>query len=166
MGRAVNMTSVFGLDEIDLKILDILQHEGRISVLNLAERVGLSATPCGRRLKALEENGFIGSYVALLEPKKLGIGFNAFVKVRLNSSQRNVLEIFLDAVKKMPEVQEAYFIAGDYDYLLHIRSESADTFKLFLVENLLSLPLVHTQTYIVLEDVKHTTSLPLLQRNS
>lgn len=158
------MTSIYGLDDIDLRILDILQKEGRISVQNLAERVGLSPTPCGRRLKTLEENGFIESYVAILAPKKLGIGFNAFVKIRLNSSQSDVLATFLDAIKKMPEVQEAYFITGDYDYLLHIRTENADSFRTFLVENLLNLPLAHTQTYIVLEDVKHTTALPLFLR--
>ncbi len=74
------MTSVFGLDEIDLNILDVLQQDGRITVLDLAEKVGLSPTPCGRRLRALEEKGFIEKYVALLQPKSLGIVFNAFIK--------------------------------------------------------------------------------------
>ncbi len=134
------MTSVFGLDEIDLNILDVLQQDGRITVLDLAEKVRLSPTPCGRRLRALEEKGFIEKYVA---------------------SQREAINSFLRAVKKMTEVQEAYFVTGDYDYLLHVRTESAEAFKVFLVERLLNLPVVHTQSYIVLEQVKHTTALPI-----
>ncbi len=149
------MTSVFGLDEIDLNILDVLQQDGRITVLDLAEKVRLSPTPCGRRLRALEEKGFIEKYVALLQPKSLGIVFNAFI------SQREAINSFLRAVKKMTEVQEAYFVTGDYDYLLHVRTESAEAFKVFLVERLLNLPVVHTQSYIVLEQVKHTTALPI-----
>jgi Lrp/AsnC family transcriptional regulator, leucine-responsive regulatory protein len=152
---------IYGLDEIDRKMLEVLQENGRITVLELADKVGLSPTPCGRRLRSLEERGFIERYVALLRPESLGLGFNCFVQVRLNSSDRQHVNNFIKAIKAMDEVQEAYFIAGDYDYLLHIRSESAETFKSFLIDHILSLPVVQTQTYIILEQAKHTTAFPL-----
>jgi Lrp/AsnC family transcriptional regulator, leucine-responsive regulatory protein len=153
------MKSVFALDEIDIAILNVLQEEGRISVLDLAEKVGLSPTPCGRRLRALEEEGYIEKYVALLKPKMLGIAFDVFIKVRLKSSEGTAIKEFLQAVKSASEIQQVYFIAGDYDYLLHVRTESAEKFKEFLLEKLLILGVAHTQSHIVLEEVKNTTAL-------
>jgi Lrp/AsnC family leucine-responsive transcriptional regulator len=153
------MKSVFALDEIDIAILNVLQEEGRISVLDLAEKVGLSPTPCGRRLRALEEEGYIEKYVALLKPKMLGIAFDVFIKVRLKSSEGTAIKEFLEAVKSASEIQQVYFIAGDYDYLLHVRTESAEKFKEFLLEKLLILGVAHTQSHIVLEEVKNTTAL-------
>ncbi|AEU38038.1 Lrp/AsnC family transcriptional regulator [Granulicella mallensis] len=149
------------LDEIDVRILDILQEEGRISVLDLAEKVGLSPTPCGRRLRALEDKGYIEKYVALLQPRMLGIVFDVFLKVRLKSSDKAAIHDFLDAVRGIREIQRAYFITGDYDYLIHVRTESAETFKNFLLERILTLGVAHTQSYIVLEEVKNTTALPI-----
>lgn len=155
------MPTLFGLDEIDRRMLELLQANGRITIQELAEKVGLSATPCGRRLRSLEERGYIDRYAALLRPESLGLGFNSFVMIRLNSSDRQNVNNFTSAIESLEEVQEAYFISGDYDYLLHIRTENAESFKRFLIDNILSLPVVQSQTYIVLEQTKHTTSFPL-----
>ncbi|PSH03795.1 MAG: ArsR family transcriptional regulator [Acidobacteria bacterium] len=150
------------LDEIDCKILDVLQHEGRISTLDLAERVGLSPTPCARRVKRLEELGVIEGYVAVLNPKALGVGLNVFVNVRLRSSTRNAIETFEQAIKDMPEVVECYLVTGNYDYLLHLRLADVDMFKDFVRERLTNIASVgETLSSIALEQTKFTTAIAL-----
>jgi Lrp/AsnC family leucine-responsive transcriptional regulator len=150
------------LDEFDRKILDIMQHEGRISMLELAERVGLSPTPCARRLKRLEERGIIDRYVAVLNPEALGMGLDAFVNVRLRDNSKAAAEGFERAMQTLPEVAEFYLVTGNYDYLLHLRLADANALKEFLRESLADLPIVgDTLTYIALEQKKWTTALAL-----
>ena len=150
------------LDEIDCRILDVLQHEGRISTLDLAERVGLSPTPCARRVKRMEDLGVIGRYVAVLNPKALGMGLNVFVNVRLRSSTRKSVEIFERAIAGMPEVVECYLVTGNYDYLLHLRMADTDMFKDFVRDNLIKIASVgETLSSIALEQIKFTTAIAL-----
>jgi Lrp/AsnC family leucine-responsive transcriptional regulator len=150
------------LDEIDCRILDVLQHEGRTSTLDLAERVGLSPTPCARRVKRMEDLGVIERYVAVLNPQSLGMGLDVFVNVRLRSSTRNAIEIFERAIKDTPEVIECYLVTGNYDYLLHLRLADVETFKDFVRERLINIPSVgQTISSIALEQTKSTTAIAL-----
>src|SRR5712692_6979042 len=105
------------LDQIDVRILEILQSEGRISTLQLSDRVGLSGTPCARRVKRLEKEGVIERYVALVNPKYLGRNFSAFVNIQLITSTRQSNETFEKAIRNMPEVVACYSVTGTYDYL-------------------------------------------------
>ena len=150
------------LDEIDIQILEILQREGRIPILPLAERVGLSPAPCGRRVKNLEDAGVIERYAAVLNPRVLGLELDVYVDVRLNSSSLEVNENFARAIQAMPEIVEAYLVTGGHDYLLHIRVENPDKLKNFLRERFLRLPHIgQTLSSIVLDNIKRTTVLRL-----
>jgi Lrp/AsnC family leucine-responsive transcriptional regulator len=153
---------MFQLDEIDCNILNVLQQEGRISILDLAERVGLSATPCARRVKRLEDEGVIERYVAVLNPRVLGKQLDVFVNVRLRLSTRKAIEIFERAIKSMPEVVECYLVTGTYDYLVHIRVADIDDFKSYVRERLSGIASVgETVSSIALEQTKYTTSIAL-----
>jgi len=150
------------LDEIDCSILNTLQQEGRVSIIDLAERVGLSPTPCARRIKRMEDEGIIERYVAVLNPRALGMRLDVFVNVRLRSSTREAIEIFERAVKEMPEVVECYLVTGNYDYLIHIRVADIDDFKGFVRERLSAIASVgETISSIALEQTKHTTAIAL-----
>jgi Lrp/AsnC family leucine-responsive transcriptional regulator len=150
------------LDEIDCRILDILQQEGRISILDLADRVGLSATPCARRVKHLEEEGVIERYAAVLNPHVLGKRLDVFVNVRLRNSTSEAIEVFERAIQSMPEVVECYLVTGNYDYLVHIRVADIDDFKSYVRERLSGIASVgETVSSISLEQTKHTNSIAL-----
>src|SRR5713226_3917894 len=127
---------MLNLDEIDVRILEILQKEGRISTLQLSDRVGLSATPCTRRVKRLEKDGVIERYVALVNPKYVGRNFSAFVNVRLRNSTRQSNETFEKAIRNMPEVVACYSVTGKFDYLLHVRVADVTMFRDFVLERL------------------------------
>lgn len=150
------------LDDVDIKILEILQKEGRIAILPLAERVGLSPAPCSRRVKQLEDAGIIERYMAVLNPKCLGLELDVYVEVRLNSSSQEANENFERAIRAMPEVVEAYLVTGNHDYLLHLRLENTDKLKDFLRDRFLRLPNIgQTLSSIVLEGIKRTTAISL-----
>jgi DNA-binding Lrp family transcriptional regulator len=156
------MISNTELDEIDCRILDALQQQGRISILDLAERVGLSPTPCARRVKRLEDIGVIEGYMAVLNPKSLGIGLDVFVNVRLRSSTRKEIDNFEQAIQGMPEVVECYLVTGSYDYLLHLRVADVDMFKDFVRQRLINIASVgETLSSISLEQTKFTTKIAL-----
>lgn len=150
------------LDAIDLKILDALQQDARVTTLELAAKVGLSATPCARRVKRLEDEGVIERYVTLLNAERLGIGMNAFVTVRLRGQTRQAIEVFERAIRKMPEVEECYLTTGGHDYLVHARVADIDAFRDFMRNRLIPIESVGTtESSIVLEQIKRTTALPL-----
>lgn len=150
------------LDEIDRAILDILQHDGRISILDLAEKVGLSATPCARRVKRLEDEGVIERYAAVLNPRLLGKHLDVFVNVRLRNSTSKAIEIFERAIKRMPEVVECYLVTGTYDYLVHLRVNDIDDFKTYVRERLSEIASVgETVSSIALEQTKYNSYLDL-----
>ena len=143
------------LDRIDRKILTELQAEGRLPITGLAERVGLSKTPCQQRVKRLEEAGYIRGYAALLDLEKMGAGHVAFVEVKLNDTRAQALAAFNKAVLRLPEVEQCHMIAGDFDYLLKVRTRDISEYRRVLGEALSALPHVaNTSTFVVMESVK------------
>jgi len=150
------------LDTLDVRILEALQEDARITMLELAERVGLSPTPCARRVKRLEEEGLIERYVTLLDGERLGIGLHAFVNVRLRSQTKQSIDIFEAAIRKLPEVVECYLVSGNYDYLLHIRVRDIHAFRDVVRNRLTVIESVgETHTSIALEQTKYTTALSI-----
>ena len=153
---------MIALDSFDFKILDALQEDARITTLDLADRVGLSATPCARRVKRLEEEGVIERYVTLLNAERLGIGLNVFVNVRLRSQTKDSMDIFEAGIKELPEIVECYLLTGEYDYLLHVRIADIPALRAFVRDHLTTIESVAaTHSSIALEQKKYTTALPL-----
>ena len=149
-----------GLDAFDIRILAELQADARLTNAELAERVGLSAAPCWRRVRRLEQDGFILGYEARLNPLKLGAGLMVFVEVLLDKTTPDVFERFAEAVKLAPEVLECHMVAGGFDYLVKARLSDMTAYRRFLGETLLALPGVReTRTYAVMEEVKNSARL-------
>jgi Lrp/AsnC family leucine-responsive transcriptional regulator len=150
------------LDQIDVAILAELQREGRISNVTLAQRVGLSPTPCMERVRRLERQGYISGYSARLNPRLLGASLLVFVEVAMERTTLDVFEHFDQAVKKLTEVQECHMVAGGFDYLLKVRVADIDSYRTFLGNVLALLPGVReTHTYVVMEEVKSSTDIRL-----
>lgn len=151
------------MDRLDKKILSILQSDGSITNLELAERVGLSPTPCARRVKQLEEAGYISSCVMLLDRKKLGLGLTAYLHVVLERHTRDHFERFETALREFDEVVECAMITGqDADYLLKVVVPDLDYYQRFLLNNLTELDGVKgVQSSFVLQTPITTTQLPL-----
>jgi Lrp/AsnC family leucine-responsive transcriptional regulator len=157
--KAVIMTD---LDRTDRKILKALQADGRIANVDLAEKIGLSPTSTGDRVKRLQREGFIAGYGARLDPHRLGLGLLVFVEVSLDKTTPDVFEKFADAVKRAPEVLECHMVAGGFDYLVKTRVADMAAYRRFLGEILLALPGVkETRTYAVMEEVKSDGMLPV-----
>lgn len=150
------------LDRIDRKILSILQEDGRIANLKLAEAVALSPTAVLARVQRLTRDGFILGYEARLNPLKLGAGMLVFVEVLLDRTTPNVFDQFRAAVQVHPEIMECHMVAGGFDYLLKTRSADMNAYRVFAGNVLWQLPGVReTRTYAVMEEVKHTSHLHL-----
>jgi Lrp/AsnC family leucine-responsive transcriptional regulator len=153
------------LSRIDVKILNILQQEGRITYSALAERVGLTTTPCVERVKRLEKEGFIKGYSAVVTPEYLDAGLIVFVQISLDRTSKQTFNDFRDAVMLLPEVQECYLVSGNFDYLVKARMADMQAYRTFLEETLLSVPGVRGSTSIVvMEAVKETLSIPVKYR--
>ena len=150
------------LDPIDRNILSILQEDARISNLDLARRVGLSPSPCLRRVRELERSGLVRRHVTLLDPQALGLGVSVFIQVRLDRQIERSLETFEAAVLVRPEVMECYLMTGDSDYLLRVVVPDVPAFERFLVEHLTRVPgVANLRSSFALKQVKYTTALPL-----
>ena len=150
------------LDRINRKILSILQEDGRIANLKLAEAVALSPTAVLARVQRLTRDGFILGYEARLNPLKLGAGMLVFVEVLLDRTTPNVFDQFKAAVQVHPEIMECHMVAGGFDYLLKTRSADMNAYRVFAGNVLWQLPGVReTRTYAVMEEVKHTNHLYL-----
>jgi Lrp/AsnC family leucine-responsive transcriptional regulator len=150
------------LDRIDLRILALLQADGRIANLKLAEAVSLSPTATLARVQRLTRDGFILGYEARLDPRKLDAGMLVFVEVLLDRTTPNVFEQFKVAVQLRPEIMECHMVAGGFDYLLKTRSADMDAYRRFAGDVLWQLPGVReTRTYAVMEEVKNSTHLHL-----
>lgn len=148
------------LDRLDRQILAILQDEGRISNVDLAKKVHLSATPCLERVRRMERDGYIKKYRAVLSASLLNQDFVAFVTVGLDRVTTDVFGIFADRVKALPEIVECHMVGGGFDYLLKVRTTDMIAFRSFLGERLSTLPHVsRTSTYFVMEEVVATTKL-------
>lgn len=143
------------LDQIDQSILDVLSVEGRISVTDLADRVGLSKTPCHLRLKRLQASGYITGFKAVLNAKKLGLDMVAFVEVKMDDTREGALRAFNEEVRRVPEIEMCHLIAGSFDYLLKIRTRSVEDYRRVLGERISTLPHVaSTSTHISMQDVQ------------
>ncbi len=150
------------LDRIDLKILQVLQADGRLSNLKLAEAVALSPTAVLARVQRLTRDGFIVGYEARLDPLKLGLGMLVFVEVLLDRTTPNVFDAFKAAVQVHPQILECHMVAGGFDYLLKTRMADMQAYRDFAGTVLWQLPGVReTRTYAVMEEVKNSARLPL-----
>lgn len=156
------MAAEADLDRYERAILEALQTDARLSIQQLAARVGLSQSPTWRRLKALEERGYIRGYVARLDGEKLGLGQTVFCNITLARHNQPDLEAFEAQVLARPEVLEFYSMTGGADYLLRIVTESPAKYEAFLKEIIFSSPAVqHVNSNFALREIKHTTAFPI-----
>lgn len=150
------------IDRIDVKILSLLQQDGRLANLKLAEAVALSPTAVLARVQRLTRDGYILGYEARLNPLKLGAGMTVFVEVLLDRTTPNVFDAFKAAVQVYPEIMECHMVAGGFDYLLKTRMADMAAYRQFAGTALWQLPGVReTRTYAVMEEVKNSTRLAL-----
>ncbi len=150
------------MDKIDIAILERLQADARISNVDLAEAVGLSASPCARRVAALEEQGVIRRYVSLIDPAAVGLPISVFVQVSLEHQVEAALQKFEKAVSAYPEVMECYLMTGDADYMLRVVVPDLETYQRFLLERLTRVAGVDSiKSSFALNEVVHRTNLPL-----
>lgn len=150
------------LDRIDRNILAELQQNGRISNVELSKKVGLSPTPCLDRVKRLERNGVIIGYSANIDAGILGLNLLVLVEITLEKTSPDVFEEFSKAVQKIPVIQECHLVSGNFDFLLKTRVADMAAYRNLLGDTLLRLPAVsESRTYVVMEEVKATTALPI-----
>ena len=150
------------MDAIDLRILERLQQDARVSNVDLARAVNLSPSPCLARVRALETDGTIQRYVTLLDPKKLGLTVSVLVQVTLEKQVEPALEGFEKAVRARPEVMECYLMTGDADYLLRVLVPDVPAFERFILDFLSRVPGVgNIKSSFALKQVKYQTALPL-----
>ena len=143
------------LDDLDRKIIAVLREDGRITVTDLAQRVGMSKTPCQVRMRRLTESGVIRGFRAVIDPARLGLDHIAFAEVKLSDTREQALEEFNHAVRRIPEVEECHMIASSFDYLLKVRTADIRRYRMVLGEKISSLPHVaSTSTFVAMETVK------------
>jgi len=150
------------LDAIDRKILALLQEDARLANVELADKVGLSPSPCLRRVRDLEAAGVIRRYVTLLDPAAIGLPVSVFVNVTLERQVEQALERFEAVILKRPEVMECYLMTGDADYLLRVVIADLSSYERFLIEHLTRVPGVASiKSSFALKQVKYRTALPV-----
>lgn len=143
------------IDAFDVKIMGVLASDGRVTMTELANRIGLTKTPTQSRVKRLEEAGYIKGYRALLDPVKMGLDHVAFVQVTLSDTRAAALEEFNKKVAAIGEVEQAHMIAGNFDYLLKVRTQDIASYRTVMAEKLSTLPHVaSTSTFVAMEAVK------------
>ena len=152
----------YTLDNTDRRILRVIQEEARVSNSELAERVGLSPSPCWRRVRRLEENGVIERYVTLVNAKAVGLPINVFATVTLEKQAESALELFEKAVKKRPEVMECNLMTGEFDYLLRVVVPDLAAYERFLMDHLTRIKgIASIKSSFSLKQVSYKTALPL-----
>ncbi len=151
------------MDSVDKKILDLIQIDGKISNQELADRVALSPSPCSRRVKQLEDDGYIRQYVALLDPKKVGLELSVIVLVGLNSHDIQKMRMFEETVSSFSEVMQCYLITGQTaDYILQVVVSNLEEYQSFLLKKLTSIDgVAQVQSSFILQRIVDKTSLPL-----
>lgn len=149
------------MDLIDREIIRLLQHDGSLSAREIAEQVGLSTTPCWRRIRALEDRGVLRSRVALAEPDALGLGLTAIVHIRTADHSNTWLERFVAGIEPLDEIVEAYRTSGDIDYVLKVVVPDIAAYDAFYKRLIASVDLFDVRSVFVMEELKHTTELPL-----
>jgi DNA-binding Lrp family transcriptional regulator len=150
------------MDEIDSRILRELQKDGRIPNNILAEQVGLSPSPCLRRVKNLEENGVIARYVAILNPQAVGSGLTVFVRIWLDSQGEETVEHFCREIAMLPDVVECHLMVGDCDFILRVVAADLDAYRQFQIKHLARIKGVkNIKTELPMQTIKQTTELPI-----
>ncbi|MBO6882107.1 MAG: Lrp/AsnC ligand binding domain-containing protein [Marivita sp.] len=150
--------NISDLDRFDRAILQEMARDGRVSITELSRRIGLSKSPTQARLRRLEEMGAIQGYRALLDPIRLGLDHIAFVEVKMTQTREAALAAFNEAVAKIPEIEQAHLIAGNFDYLLKVRTANMRSYRKVLAEKISTLPHVAaTSTYVAMQAVKEET---------
>ncbi|OON37518.1 transcriptional regulator [Izhakiella australiensis] len=161
------MLPINNLDDKDLMLLNLLQKDCMLSLQALADAVHLTTTPCWKRLKRLEDEGYIRSKVALLNNEKLGLSLTAFMMIKTQQHSREWYKQFVDAVQIMPEVMAFYRMAGEYDYLLHVQVADMKSYDAFYKKLLNSVSgLIDVTSSFAMEEIKYTTALPVLAREA
>jgi Lrp/AsnC family transcriptional regulator len=150
-----------GMDAIDRKLVELLQVDATLPIAELASRVNLSQTPCWKRVQRLKEEGVIRAQVALCDPRKLGVGTTVFVAVRTNQHTEEWVKQFVQFVRDMPEVVEAYRMSGETDYLLRIAVADIDDFDRVYKQLIRAVPLVDVSSSFAMEQIKYSTALPV-----
>ncbi len=151
------------MDAIDRKIIAVVQEDASLSVAEIGQRVGLSSTPCWKRLQKLEAEGVITRRVALIDPDKIGLGITVFVSVETGDHSQDWLARFAELVSAMPEVMEFYRMAGDVDYMLRVVVRDMQSYDTFYKKLIAAVPLKNVTSRFAMERIKSTTALPIGQ---
>lgn len=155
-------SEIHPLDRTDRKILDILQREGRIAITELAERVGLSASPCSERVKRMERDGVITGYCARVSPQALGKTLLVFVELKLSAKSEEIFDKVRKELLHVPDVLECHLVSGGFDYLVKARLGGMREYRRLLGDILKKLPVpAESHSYVVMEEIKDTLALPL-----
>jgi len=150
------------LDEIDLKILRILQQSADMNINDIGTKVGLSHTPCWRRIRKMQENGVIQAQVCKLDAEKVDLDVSIFVFVRLDTHSAQALEVFEEATQSVPEIMQCYTMSGEFDYLLRVVVSTVRQYEKTVKGQLLQLPHVGTfNSHFALNEIKNTSALPI-----
>lgn len=150
------------LDRTDLKILDILQREGRLPMTELAQQIGLSTSPCTERVRRMEREGVITGYHARIDPKALGKTLLVFVEITLSAKSADVFDKVRTELLHVPEVMECHLVSGGFDYLVKARLRAMSDYRRLLGDLLKKLPVpAESNSYVVMEEVKESLYLPL-----
>ena len=151
------------MDAIDRKILAVVQEDASLSVAEIGQRVGLSSTPCWKRLQRLEADGVILRRVALIDPEKIGLGITVFVSIETGDHSQDWLKRFAETVGGMPEVMEFYRMAGDVDYMLRVVVPDIAGYDTFYKKLIATVPLKNVTSRFAMERIKSTTALPIAE---
>ena len=149
------------MDAIDRKILKVVQDDASLSVAEIGSRVGLSSTPCWKRIQRLEADGVITKRVALVDPGKIGLGITVFVSIETGDHSQDWLDKFAETVGSMPEVMEFYRMAGDVDYMLRVVVPDIAGYDAFYKKLIAAVPLKNVTSRFAMERIKSTTALPI-----
>ena len=149
------------MDEIDRSLLEILQENATLSIAQMAERVGLSPTPCWKRIQKLEAGGVITRRVALVDPQRVGVGLSVLVSIEAGEHTPEWLRRFSDGISAMPEVMEVYQMAGDIDYMLRVAVADMTEYDRFYKKLIALAPMKNVTSRFAMERIKHTTAYPL-----
>lgn len=150
-----------GMDAIDRKLVELLQADATLPIAELASRVNLSQTPCWKRVQRLKEEGVIRAQVALCDARKLGVGTTVFVAVRTNQHTEEWVKQFVQFVRDIPEVVEAYRMSGETDYMLRIVAADIDDFDRIYKQLIRAVPLLDVSSSFAMEQIKYSTALPV-----
>lgn len=150
------------MDQLDKRILRVLQVDGKLQNNELAQRIGLSASPCLRRVKQLEDEGIIRGYVALVDPAKVNLRLSIFARIWMTNQDPQTVNQFMQAIRETPEVVECHLMAGDCDFFLRIVVADLDAYRQFQIHRLNKIPnILSIKTEIPLQNIKQTTELPI-----